>query len=495
MTQWHHQGVSQRTGGRKRHLSLVPDLPESSVEPDSEPPLRPVSTLTPAPSLVEATADDLRRRLAESGAPQPFLDYAARFGDDVDALAVWLRDYGPVFSEKQWATDLLDHWTQFLAPGTQAIAAEQFGAAFLAMYDDDSVGMIKHLIAEVSGTGRSEAVAMARVFASIGPAAVREAAVDAADLLVAEGVPDVDWAADVGTGRFVAAYGWSDPPQSEEMLVLEFEIAGRTYGFSVLVDHSRGSGIKACRLHTETLKTRRQFEVRATVAGFTFLTYTQAQAGNILSVALDAPIAARRADDVERVNGLVPLLRAREHLVVVPATVVPIPPTPTRPSARVTQVHRIKVTLTHTRPPIWRRLEVSSTTTLADLHHILQTAFGWSASHLWVFEAADGEYGLPDPEMGFRDAGRVTLADVAPQIGSKLLYLYDFGDDWRHSIVVESIEPAAVGPKYPRCTGGRRAAPPENSGGADAYEDLLAAGSIRAARFSASEINELLQDP
>ena len=472
---------------------MVPDLPESALTESDESALRSVSTLSPVPPLVEATADDLRRRLAESGAPQPFLDYAERFGDDVEGLAIWLRDYGPVFSEKQWAVDLLDHWSPFLLPGTTAIAAEQFGASFLAMYDEDSVGMIKHLISEALDTGRPETVAMARVFGSVGPPAVRSAALSAAEQLVAGGVPDVDWAADIGAGRFVAAYGWSDPAQSEEMLVIEFEISGRPFSFSLLLDHSRGSGVKACRLHHEVGKTRRQFEVRATVAGFKFLTYTQAQAGSILSVALEAPVAARRADDVERVNSLLPLLRAREYLVVVPASVVAIEPAAPRSSVRVSRIHRIKVTLAHTKPPIWRRLEMSSTTTLAELHDLLQAAFGWSDSHLWVFETLTGEYGHPDPDMGFQDAGRVTIADVAPDTGSALHYLYDFGDDWRHSIVVESVEPAAVGPRYPRCTGGRRAAPPEDSGGPEAYEDQLAAGSITAARFSAASINELLQ--
>ncbi|MEZ0067306.1 hypothetical protein ABIA32_003319 [Streptacidiphilus sp. MAP12-20] len=80
-----------------------------------------------------------------------------------------------------------------------------------------------------------------------------------------------------------------------------------------------------------------------------------------------------------------------------------------------TSVHRIKVTLRGSRPPIWRRLEVPSSATLQQVHHMVQEAFGWQDSHLWVFETPAGDFGIPDPELGYRSAAAKKLRDVAPR--------------------------------------------------------------------------------
>ena len=50
-----------------------------------------------------------------------------------------------------------------------------------------------------------------------------------------------------------------------------------------------------------------------------------------------------------------------------------------------TPIYQVKITLKHSKPPIWRRLLISSETTLAQLHGIIQTAMGWYNSHLHMF--------------------------------------------------------------------------------------------------------------
>lgn len=136
-------------------------------------------------------------------------------------------------------------------------------------------------------------------------------------------------------------------------------------------------------------------------------------------------------------------------------------------------VHKIKIMLRGSRPPIWRRLEVPSGITLQRLHVVIQAAFGWEDYHMWVFETELGRYGVADRDLGIAGATAKKLADVAPVAGSRLGYTYDFGDDWEHDIVVEAVTSAEPDVAYPRCVAGRRAGPPEDCGGIWGYQYLL----------------------
>ena len=92
--------------------------------------------------------------------------------------------------------------------------------------------------------------------------------------------------------------------------------------------------------------------------------------------------------------------------------------------------------------------------------------------HLHRFQIGQRQYRLPNPmdiEFGIRliDERKVRLSEVAAGAGQrvKFLYEYDFGDSWRHSIKLEGIVSEEPGTKYPRCTDGGRACPPEDVGG------------------------------
>jgi hypothetical protein len=140
----------------------------------------------------------------------------------------------------------------------------------------------------------------------------------------------------------------------------------------------------------------------------------------------------------------------------------------------------VKASLHGAKPPVWRRPELPSRLPLDMVHEVMQIAFAWHGYHLQQFETACGAFGRPnaDGDWGFEEVGdesAVALAQVAAEEKAKIVYVYDFGDDWRHDIVVEKITPALPGVAYPRCTGGRGWAPEEDSGGIWAYNEAVAA--------------------
>lgn len=152
----------------------------------------------------------------------------------------------------------------------------------------------------------------------------------------------------------------------------------------------------------------------------------------------------------------------------------------------VPSVYQLRVVLRGISPLIWRRLEVRSDATLADLHNVLQAAFSWDGSHLHRFVVHGTEYGIcyyGGPV--FRDdPAKVSLADLGLRVGERFRYDYDFTDDWRHDIRVEQLLAADPNRRYPRCTGGRRSGPPEDCGGPWAYlegrqrHDILAVACL-----------------
>jgi hypothetical protein len=100
---------------------------------------------------------------------------------------------------------------------------------------------------------------------------------------------------------------------------------------------------------------------------------------------------------------------------------------------------------------------------------------GWEECHLHEFVL--GQRRISDPLFEIEDIENeweVTLEEAVPAGKRKFEYLYDFGDGWEHVIVVEKILQAEPRVDYPRCTGGARRAPFEDSGGIWGWEEKVA---------------------
>jgi hypothetical protein len=138
-------------------------------------------------------------------------------------------------------------------------------------------------------------------------------------------------------------------------------------------------------------------------------------------------------------------------------------------------IYQLKVMLRHSKPPIWRRVQVPADISLARLHQILQVVMGWTDSHLHQFVVGRTLIGVPDPDFGMevKNERNVKLSQVVRGEKSKFAYEYDFGDNWQHDILVEKVLQAEPGARYPICLTGKRAGPPEDCGGVWGYDDLL----------------------
>ena len=122
-------------------------------------------------------------------------------------------------------------------------------------------------------------------------------------------------------------------------------------------------------------------------------------------------------------------------------------------------------------PTVWRRLLVPEQFTFLRMHKVIQVAFGWEDCHLFQF-SPKGYGSEPNISMSFEgddfaeekiDPSKIKLSDMFGIPKQRYIYIYDFGDDWKHQIVLEKI----TGDKKLRaeCIAGQGACPPEDCGG------------------------------
>jgi hypothetical protein len=386
-------------------------------------------------------------------------------------------------------------------------------------FDD---ALTEGVVPELAATGRPGALAMLLAIDAVREVPVAAAA---ARQLMTAGVPAPLWAAEVreplrpGLLRAYRAEGVAS------MLVCSFERAGRTHVFLLQVDHTDCHaaiglllfpGEVLDQMLADLVRTAKRDRIDLVVEELTPEDFRwEAERALAARAVHDQETGGPLPGDDDDEDGpdygtVAELLRSRLRLLPEPARPpaphgdggfelsllesmsqlsemaeqyqrrrlaragqLKLPPKPKRrKSDGPAPIFQIKVSLQGAKPPIWRRLEVPADTGLARLHRMIQIAFDWDDSHLHVFRTPYGEFGSADRELGHRAEGPVILEQVAPGPGEKFKYVYDFGDDWVHEIVVEKVldrQPVS----YPRCTGGRRAAPAEDCGGIWGYQELV----------------------
>ncbi|OGR44076.1 MAG: hypothetical protein A2X28_04040 [Elusimicrobia bacterium GWA2_56_46] len=163
-------------------------------------------------------------------------------------------------------------------------------------------------------------------------------------------------------------------------------------------------------------------------------------------------------------------------------------------------VFQFKIALIGPEPVIWRRIQVPGSYTFYDLHVAIQNAMGWTDSHLHAYEMRgkrkvriESPYAVED--LHYKPYGFTTeimLAEFFKKEHDSAIYEYDFGDGWRHEVVLEDIQLKKAGMKYPVCLDGRRACPPEDCGGTGGYADCVTAATGKAIPEEGDEMRNLL---
>ena len=438
------------------------------------------------------------------------------------------------FDPEQLINDLVADAADLLG-SDDPLHAELLGATLLAVgelagdgFEDALVG---GFIPAFEAQSTTAGLAMLLAVGSVSHGRAAEAASAAAGRLVEAGIAAPEFAAELSEPVTVAGCSrLYDPPGSMSILSGTFHRAGRSHAVMVTVDHDDcGAAGHILLLDGERLPEALEVVQNDCLADG-LDTATESLDAAEFRWQVEKALAARAAHDNEdpldkRMNivddedgpeypAMAVLVRARMRLLPKPSRPAPrhgdedaqgaglaalqaltqisggsawnrrpvaLPrqpaaaklPAKRKKSAGPAPVYRLKVGLRGAKPPIWRRLEVPADISLARLHDVIQIAFGWEDCHMHVFETPYGSFGVPDAELGHRSAAQATLEQVAPSTNSKLRYTYDFGDDWEHEIVVEKVLDRDGSATYPRCTGGRRAAPPEDCGGLWGYAELV----------------------
>lgn len=122
--------------------------------------------------------------------------------------------------------------------------------------------------------------------------------------------------------------------------------------------------------------------------------------------------------------------------------------------------------------------------TFRDLHGVIQIVMGWGNYHLYEFNVSDLHiedserfsvdfiWKEPRPKAETAEAKRTKLSELLKTEKQKFYYLYDLGDSWRHTLMVEKVMEDGER-ETPACLAGERACPPEDCGGVWGYEELL----------------------
>ena len=124
---------------------------------------------------------------------------------------------------------------------------------------------------------------------------------------------------------------------------------------------------------------------------------------------------------------------------------------------------------------LWRRIEISAGNTLLHLHDAIQTAYDFDDDHLYSFFMdgnawSDERFSSPYEDDGpFVD--EVRIGELGLYVGRSILYLFDYGDEWRFQVELEDIHKEGPKPRRPKIVDEKGEAPQQYYYGDDDEEE------------------------
>ena len=108
------------------------------------------------------------------------------------------------------------------------------------------------------------------------------------------------------------------------------------------------------------------------------------------------------------------------------------------------KAYRFKITLKHSKPPIWRRVDVPANMSFKQFSDVIQLLFGFEGRHLAEFSFPNSEICLQENPIEDMDWFKQMLVMARHSLEEfemypRFNYTYDFGDNWEFQIVREAI--------------------------------------------------------
>ena len=229
--------------------------------------------------------------------------------------------FAPVAVEETFAGVLIEA-RQVLSQLDDPVDAELWGSDLIGALASSAAGqaslletLTRSLVPAAEAASTPEALALLRVFAAVGPPALRAAAGQAAARIRAHDVADPPWACPVGAPEIGDCWHYADVGGRQESLTMTFAYGDRQHAVSVLIDHSHGGKIrdtwvaKGPEVRADTERAAR----RDPMVVFEMIDApTPAAASSTRSARASAP---RQPDQVDDVVAHRALLRARLDLL------------------------------------------------------------------------------------------------------------------------------------------------------------------------------------